>query len=59
MYAAAMQAVAHRAQNDNKQTTEDYERVRRIHARMRAQGIPDNDATRRILSRIPPLRDPS
>jgi|NorSeaMetagenome_1021524.scaffolds.fasta_scaffold278805_1 hypothetical protein len=53
MYSAAMQAVAHRAQ-----TADDYQRVRRIHARMRAAGIPDNDVTRRILCRIPPLRDP-
>jgi pentatricopeptide repeat protein len=49
MYAAAMQAVADRAQGPAG-----YARVRQIHERMLAQGVRDNEVTRRILARLPP-----
>ena len=43
------QAVADRAQGPA-----DYARVRQIHERMLAQGVRDNEVTRRILARLPP-----
>ena len=51
MYGAAMQAAADAARSDA-----DVEQVRRIHARMLAQGIEDNDVTLRILSRCRQLQ---
>jgi hypothetical protein len=49
-----MQAVA-----DNLDGPECHERVLRIHERMLALGIADNDVTRRLLARLPKPETPN